>query len=588
MPVKLKCSGCETVLTVPDAARGKVVKCKSCGKALKVPAGTAATPPAKKKAAVVSNDTGEFIAGLDLDRLEDRNVRLCPKCAAAVGPEDIDCPMCGADLTTGGRGTAQRARHGRKGAAPSEYYGKALKDAGRFLVKKQGLAWKSFFVLLLAALLVECCLFMIFYSSHTPPRVFWSLVLLVPALMPFGWGWHLQNQLVRRALNPKLEKDAIHFEFFTGVSLGIKTFAWLLAFAFPFWLLLAAPGLLMSFASGPLGLILIGIGAGLAVLTATLAWPVVSGHMAMPVSTPGWLLWKAYGDVGRNLGPSLFWATFAFLTALPLIGVLTAAGFFALPDHIEFQSQLAYNGRIDLAKNIVESDDAKKDPSAVDEQLVADSKLTPKEVDYSLMIWPLAFLPVIALVQAPWLVYNARSAALFVKMFKPNIELVGQEKEYVYVAKSLEEKEKAAKQAQTWQATFLTPAVLFALGAAGGMVYATVGTDAGYLHGLGWGLVVAGALGAIGCRFTVIGMAFQESPLWGFGTLFIDIVWLAYVVKNWAQTKYAFVSGVLSVAFVLMPGAILIGVAAARAEQAAAPAAPAAAVVQPAPLVAAR
>ena len=37
MPVKLKCTNCEKVLSVPDAARGKAVKCPECQTRLAVP-----------------------------------------------------------------------------------------------------------------------------------------------------------------------------------------------------------------------------------------------------------------------------------------------------------------------------------------------------------------------------------------------------------------------------------------------------------------------------------------------------------------------------------------------------------------------
>ncbi len=549
MPVKLKCSGCETVLNVPDAARGKVVKCKSCGKPLKVPAGTASPPakaaptkagPAKKaKAAVASNDSGEFLNDLDLDRLEDRNVRVCPKCGAGVGPEDVDCPECGTDLTTGGLGTAQRLRHGRRGAAPSEYYGKAVKDAGRFLVKRQGLAWKSFFVFLLAGLLVEGCLFMIFYSSHTPPRVFWAAVSLVPGLMPFGWVWHLQNSLVKRSLNPKLDKDPIKFEFFTGVSLGIKTLVWLLAFAFPLWLLIAAPGFALTYANAVTGWIVFGVGAALAALTAAIAWPVVSGHMAMPISTPGWALWKAYADVGRNLGPSLFWTTFACLTGLPLLGVLAAAGFLAAPKQLEFQDALAYNGRIEVAAEIVAGDDKE---AAKDEATVAASKLEPKEVDSTLMIWPLAFLPVVALAAAPWVVFNTRSAALFVKMFKPNIDLIGQEREYVYVPKTLEEKEKAAKAGNEMGTVLASSGVAFGLALAAGVMLATFTEGTGYLAGISTALQVVGSLGGVFAHFRIVIAAFRESVGWGLLTLFVPCGDLIYCGQAWEARKTLAVS----------------------------------------------
>ena len=74
MPVKVKCSGCQTVLNAPDRVRGKAVKCPKCGTAIRVPAEAAV----KRKATAEAHDD-EFFSSLDVDRLEDRSTRVCQR-----------------------------------------------------------------------------------------------------------------------------------------------------------------------------------------------------------------------------------------------------------------------------------------------------------------------------------------------------------------------------------------------------------------------------------------------------------------------------------------------------------------------------
>jgi LSD1 subclass zinc finger protein len=48
--VRIMCPSltCRTVLAVPETARGKTVRCKSCGAAVLVPPAASSTPDAKK------------------------------------------------------------------------------------------------------------------------------------------------------------------------------------------------------------------------------------------------------------------------------------------------------------------------------------------------------------------------------------------------------------------------------------------------------------------------------------------------------------------------------------------------------------
>src|SRR5579872_3595136 len=108
MAVKVRCPTCEKVLSAPDTARGKAVKCPGCETKVKVPAGdstagdatrSAARKPSAKAPAkeVAEPDSGEFLARLDLDEIADSSHGMCPKCGAVIPEDATECPKCGVD-----------------------------------------------------------------------------------------------------------------------------------------------------------------------------------------------------------------------------------------------------------------------------------------------------------------------------------------------------------------------------------------------------------------------------------------------------------------------------------------------------------
>ena len=121
MPVKVRCSSCERVIDAPDRARGKAVKCPQCGKPVRVPAEAAAPAgPAGKKAGARPPSSSMVIANLDLDRLEDADTRICPKCGAEVSVEDTECPECQVNLVTGTLSVKSASRPGPQGPESEE------------------------------------------------------------------------------------------------------------------------------------------------------------------------------------------------------------------------------------------------------------------------------------------------------------------------------------------------------------------------------------------------------------------------------------------------------------------------------------
>ncbi len=141
MPIKVRCEGCQTVLNVPDQAAGKVLKCKQCGGRVRVPGGAAAAggsapaKPRRPKPVEASSDPDDLFGGLDLRNMEDTKKKICPGCAAPVRDEDIECPKCGVNISTGVLSERQRIRIERKGPPPEEFYRDVWGNAWKFLKK---------------------------------------------------------------------------------------------------------------------------------------------------------------------------------------------------------------------------------------------------------------------------------------------------------------------------------------------------------------------------------------------------------------------------------------------------------------------
>lgn len=565
MPVKVKCSGCDTVLNAPDRARGKAVKCPKCGTAVRVPAGDTAPAeaeparrearPAKRKpATVASGDSSEFFAGFDVSRLEDRTTRVCPKCGTTVGAEDVDCPMCGVDLATGGLGTAQRARAGRKGAAPSEYYEKALRDAGKYVGKKQALAWKSFGIFATFGVLALTAWLMLAWCHNWPPQWFWGFIGTMLTLLIPGWVWIVQNQVIKRTLNTKEERYPVRFEAFIAISLGVKAVVWSLLFGFPCWLLFGMPALLIG-VDTPAGLSLLAVAVGTFLPIALVCWPVAQTHFVMPITWPGWAVHKVVPDVIRNIGPSLYWVAFALLTAIPVAGIAAGGAFVAAPKLNTLVTTLVTNSSIRSDKQAVELQDPKRGTEATEAQIEG-AKRELLEEDWLLLLWPAGAIVATALPLGFWTVFNARSAALFSKLFRANIaNLIQHEREYKYVAKTQEERDEMNKEKQaTWGGVAVMLFLAAALGSAGGLMYATFGENVGYLLGWGtglwWGGVVLGAL----ARFGIIGMAFQESTMWGLGCWWVPFMLDVYAFMHWTETKFLYVMSWAAFFLITIPG----------------------------------
>lgn len=128
MPLKIKCD-CGQVLSVPESAAGKAVKCPKCQKAVRVPAASpaaasgtpakaavAAKPAASKAAMAPSNPTtaakptvraAAASTAKSMDDLYDeaglkkKTGNVCPKCGASITKLAALCTKCGFNLQSG-------------------------------------------------------------------------------------------------------------------------------------------------------------------------------------------------------------------------------------------------------------------------------------------------------------------------------------------------------------------------------------------------------------------------------------------------------------------------------------------------------
>ena len=73
---------------------------------------------------------------------------------------------------------------------------------------------------------------------------------------------------------------------------------------------------------------------------------------------------------------------------------------------------------------------------------------------------------------------------------------------------------------------------------------------------VGGGLVLIGICIAVIADLMIIIQAFKKSLLWGFGTLFIPIVGVIFIILNWGTTKKYVFWILISIPFLLVGGTL--------------------------------
>jgi len=538
MAVKVRCPGCQKVLTAPDEARGKAIKCPSCTTRVPIPAGGGGAAKVVKKKAPADDESA--IASLDLRNLEDTEARICPKCGFDMQFQDEDeteCPKCGYDSASGGLG--EKARKKRlKGPDPDKFYEGFWKKNWRFVFKNQGLAWRTMAYVLIASLIMFGCGFLYLYIPMWPPRVFFGFCTLVAGMMIPGWLWFLDEQVIVGTLTKKEKLKRINFDFFLCSALGIKWVAWHAAFAS---LVLAVPALLgyvlTQFGGMPDFVLWICIGVGYLPVLAML--PIVMGHMVMPVQAPGWMVWKVFPAWIKTLKPTLLWLFLTLFLHLPVFGLLATIGIVSGNDLARIARQMDENSATYRARLAAENAPKKKaaelaaqpDPVAAREY---------HKVDYLPLILPGGLWVLGCVFLGFPAVYSCRLNGQFVYFFREQLDLQALAKEYKYVAKARPEDEED-KPPKTLQQVLLeaiiTTVMSIVIGAVFGMVASALSEGGSMLKGLMegafYGSLFAGAIG----RIMLLSAAWNESAAWGLAVWWLPFGDVAFAVVHWQEAR---------------------------------------------------
>ncbi|HBL46452.1 MAG TPA: hypothetical protein DDZ90_24000, partial [Planctomycetaceae bacterium] len=440
MPIKVRCKECNTTFSVRDEAEGKRVRCKECGAPVKV---TAAKTNKTRSSSSKPADTDDFLATLDIDKIEDKAAKICPRCGYDVGEEDIECANCGVDLSTGRMSEATRRKRRRKGPAIEDFYSKSWGDASKFLGNHKGLAVKTFIYSAIASTLFYCSVFMMMWCHRTPPRAFWGFIAFVSIMAIPGWIWFIQTEVVRYALQKKDKLKRINFDFFLCSALGIKFIFWIILFSLPAQAILGSMGFyLISNGSVPTGAILIAIGF----IPTFLMFPLAIPHMTVVDSTPGWLMHKLVKTFLKLFKPAFFWCFVFIVTTLPALGCLAAVGVMSGNDLNTFFSNVRYNSSIARDNGAKEYAEENKIKDFVEGPFTGK---TPAELDPSVLIVPSILWIVACMFYAPTLIYNARVNGLLAVHCKPDLNLITKADEVKYVSKA--EREKTGPATARWK-----------------------------------------------------------------------------------------------------------------------------------------
>ncbi|MBL8812970.1 MAG: RDD family protein [Planctomycetaceae bacterium] len=388
MPIKVRCEGCQAVLNVPDQAAGKVLKCKQCGGRVKVPGGSpaaAGAAPAKPKrpkpAESAPADPDDIFGGLDLRQMEDTKKKICPGCAAPVKDEDIECPKCGVNISTGVLSERQRIRIERKGPPPEEFYRDVWGNAWKFLKKHWSYAVRTAVVWSVCLSMAMTCAYSLRYYVTTrqaaleemvkgasqnvkvsgnkliitvgkekgsnvlfdgtfhqksyetwaphilpwtePPAMFWIGMTAVFQLGFGGWCWTMANAITATTMAGEKRIKRFQFDFFANLTMGIRFYAWPSVLTAPLMVLPAA----LYFVDQQIAAAVAG---GIFVIIPLLVLPAAVVHMAQHYSFRAWLLFWMLRDFAKTAGASLYvFGMMIFLVLLipgGIVGGIAAAG----------------------------------------------------------------------------------------------------------------------------------------------------------------------------------------------------------------------------------------------------------------------
>ncbi len=440
MAIKFRCSECRHGIKAPDKAAGKGIKCPQCGTRVRVPSGSSPKKRAPKKRRAADEDSSEFLANLDMDRIVDADVQLCQKCAAEIPEGETACPDCGfdpAELTTAGR---RRKKMAAKGIDPSTFYERVWKEPFSYAFAHIGIIFKTGFILSFFFLMAALCGYFLIWVATTPPTAFWILVTTVSLMIPFGWLLTLHREVIQLTLERKDKIKKIRFDFALCGMNGIKFFAWVIVFGLPFWIVFGGLGVLLDFSGIPMGL---PIGAGVALLAILILTPQAMSHLAMPVEQSGWFVHKIFPSLRISFMPGVMWALLFIVVNIPVMGAAATVYFVGGQKFETFVAARKEEGKIHTAKvmlKVAEGSASETTKEELIEKYTDDAALEPPEKDWNSIILPLSLGVVSCFLLGFSSLVVARANGLFTFHLKKALDLVGSVKEKKYVRQEKEEK----------------------------------------------------------------------------------------------------------------------------------------------------
>lgn len=473
MPVKVRCQSCEKVFAAPDAARGKLVKCPGCEEKVKVPAGDGAKSAAgskapAKKPAKKSDDHDDHehaLKNLDLDKAEDENTRVCPKCGQEIYDEEtFECPACGLNFETG------LTKEKQKGVDPKIFYKVVLKDSKEFLMDNKPFAIRTGIYILAFTLAYLGCLFMVTWCVSPPPRIFWFGLAVITGMVPNGWLWFLNTEIIKATMDKREKMPRINFDMFTCVALGIKFLVWEGVMGAQLGLPILAGVLQRQ------GMLIPSLAlSALTSLILFLMLPQVMIHMVMPVTTRGWLVHYQFKGWAKSFGACAYWCAITIGVTLPALIPAGIAGAIGYKGIIQFAADMTYNFQAnatlgaDMETYYAAVNNPKKDQAAPTMPKADDPKYALKQIAWTSMIVPAIGMVISQMLFGFSAVFAMRANGLFGLYFKKHLKLETMAKEIKWVSKQVKadddpDVQKAKKKQQLIQNSMAVVAFLAVVG----------------------------------------------------------------------------------------------------------------------------
>ncbi len=379
MPIKVRCSHCQAVLSVSENASGRSIKCRECGGRIQV-ASRKHSSTGKRQRRQRPAGPDDLFARIDLDSVEDSRQKICPSCTVVVDQEDIICSNCGVDIDTGTLSERERLRRSRNTPPPENFYGDVWENAWQFLRHNTGWAGRTAVVWAITATVALCSVFILDWyidgraeelrnsgsglvditeervfidlrrdkengearydgkrytkssvnsdltltlpgpqlgAKLSPPSLFWALIMLVSVLGFGGWAWTLTVHVILTTLNRGQRIKRFQTDLFAAMAMGFRSVFWPAVLLWPF---LVVPFLIRYFTGDQNATVI--AWTCIYLIPFVLFLPSALVHLTQEYTYRAWLLnWMSL-DFIKTIVPTLYVS--ALMLGMVLLVPLTA------------------------------------------------------------------------------------------------------------------------------------------------------------------------------------------------------------------------------------------------------------------------